>query len=150
MSAGARPTYLPPELLDLRVQYYEEVIKGMLEAIGEDPAREGIRKTPERVCESMQFLTKGYAETVEGVVGDALFHEDHHGMVITSCDVFSMCEHHLLPFFGKVHVAYIPRDKIVGLSKIARVHPALLKDLANGRNRCQRGKSRIAGQSRAL
>ena len=96
-------------------------VTGMLEAIGEDPTREGIRKTPERVCKSMQFLTKGYTESVEDVVGDALFHEDHHGMVITSCDVFSMCEHHLLPFFGKVHVAYIPRNKIVGLSKIARV-----------------------------
>ena len=119
-----------PELSDANLMHRKSeaardaLVRGvtsMLEALGEDSEREGIRKTPERVCKSMQFLTSGYGQTVEEVVGDALFHEDHHGMVITSCDVFSMCEHHLLPFFGKVHVAYIPRDKIVGLSKIARV-----------------------------
>ena len=96
-------------------------VRTMIEATGEDPDREGLRKTPERVMKSLQFLTQGYTQTVEEVVGDAVFHEDHHGMVITSCEVFSMCEHHLLPFFGRIHVAYIPREKIVGLSKISRI-----------------------------
>ncbi|HSJ25594.1 MAG TPA: GTP cyclohydrolase I FolE [Longimicrobiales bacterium] len=99
-----------------------ELVAEMLERLGEDPARDGLRRTPERVESSLTWLTRGYGMTAEEAVGDALFEEDHNNMVIVKdIEMYSLCEHHMLPFFGKVHVAYIPDGRIVGLSKIPRI-----------------------------
>ena len=98
------------------------LVRGMIEALGEDAGRDGLLKTPERVEKSLRWLTRGYGLSVHDAVGDAIFDEDHHNMVIVKdIEMYSMCEHHMLPFFGKVHVAYIPNGKIVGLSKLPRV-----------------------------
>jgi GTP cyclohydrolase I len=100
----------------------EALITQLLLELGEDPARDGLIKTPGRVAKSLRFLTSGYAMDVDRVLNDALFTVDYSEMVIVrDIDFFSLCEHHLLPFFGKCHVAYIPRDKVVGLSKIPRL-----------------------------
>ena len=94
----------------------------IIELMGEDPNREGLQKTPERVAKAMQFLTQGYEQDGSAILKSALFDEPNQQMVlVTSIEVYSMCEHHMLPFFGKAHVAYIPNGKIVGLSKIPRV-----------------------------
>jgi GTP cyclohydrolase I len=101
---------------------YAELVRRMLEVLGEDPDRDGLRRTPERVEKAMRWLTRGYAMTVEEAIGGAVFEEDHHNMVIVKdIEMYSMCEHHMLPFFGKVHIAYIPNGRIVGLSKLPRV-----------------------------
>src|SRR6185369_8105907 len=98
-----------------------KLIEELLKELGEDPKREGLLKTPERVEKALKFFTKGYDEHPENVLNNALFTEDYDEMVIVKdIDLFSMCEHHMLPFFGKCHVAYIPHNKIVGLSKIVR------------------------------
>jgi len=108
--------------LDLSETPFEDLVAEMIRRLGDDPEREGMLKTPERVAESMRFLTKGYAETPEEVLGDALFSESHQNMVVVKdIELYSLCEHHLLPFFGKAHVAYIPNGQIVGLSKVARL-----------------------------
>ncbi len=97
-------------------------INQILSLIGEDSARQGLQKTPERVGKAFQFLTKGYNEDAEAILRSALFEEDYRQMVVVKdIDFYSLCEHHLLPFFGKVHIAYIPNGRITGLSKIARV-----------------------------
>ncbi|MDP4710323.1 MAG: GTP cyclohydrolase I FolE [Saprospiraceae bacterium] len=97
-------------------------ILGMLQELGEDPQREGLQKTPERVAESMRFLTSGYEADAAEVLRSAMFQEDYSEMVLVkNIELYSLCEHHLLPFFGKAHVAYIPNGYIVGLSKIPRV-----------------------------
>jgi len=101
---------------------FEDLVAEMIRRLGDDPERPGMLKTPERVSESMKFLTKGYAETPVEVLGGALFEESHHNMVVVKdIELYSLCEHHLLPFFGKAHVAYIPDGQIVGLSKVARL-----------------------------
>lgn len=98
------------------------LIEQLLISIGEDPSREGLEKTPERVEKAFKFMTKGYQEDVDDVLNGALFSIDYDEMVIVKdIDFYSLCEHHLLPFFGKCHVAYIPNGKIVGLSKIPRL-----------------------------
>ena len=97
-------------------------IKAILELLGEDTTREGLHKTPERVAKAMQFLTQGYFQDGEAIVKSALFKEPYNHMVIVKdIELFSLCEHHMLPFIGKAHVAYIPNGQITGLSKIARV-----------------------------
>jgi GTP cyclohydrolase IA len=99
-----------------------EIVREMLQRIGEDPARNGLLRTPERVEKSMMWLTRGYHMSAQAVIGDAMFEEHHESMVLVKdIEMYSMCEHHMLPFFGKVHVAYIPDGRIVGLSKVARV-----------------------------
>lgn len=100
----------------------EEIVKELLLEIGEDPKREGLLKTPERVAASYEFLTSGYHIDIKDVLNDAIFTEKYDEMVIVkNIDFYSMCEHHMLPFYGKVHVAYIPKGKIIGLSKIPRI-----------------------------
>ena len=105
-------------------------VRAVLAAIGEDPAREGLEKTPERVEKAFRFLTQGYAQDVGALLTQALFTVDYDEMVIIKdIDVFSMCEHHLLPFFGRAHVAYLPKGKVVGLSKIPRLVDAFARRL---------------------
>jgi GTP cyclohydrolase I len=101
---------------------FEELVREMLSRIGEDPDREGLLATPGRVQRAWEFLARGYQQSPESVLNDALFTVEYNEMVIVKdIEMFSMCEHHLLPFFGKVHVAYIPNGKVVGLSKIPRL-----------------------------
>jgi GTP cyclohydrolase I len=100
----------------------EEHVREILRAIGEDPAREGLERTPERVVRALSTLTKGYHEDPREILNSALFTEEYSEMILVKdIDFFSLCEHHLLPFFGKAHIAYIPSHKILGLSKIVRL-----------------------------
>lgn len=97
-------------------------VRTLLEGVGEDPEREGLLKTPKRVAEAMLFLTQGYHQSLESIVNGAIFDEGHNEMVLVrDINVFSLCEHHMLPFMGVAHVAYIPNQKVVGLSKLARI-----------------------------
>src|SRR5436190_20112816 len=110
-------------------QYDQDVTEGLLKnyketlgLLGEDPSREGLQKTPERVAKAMQFLTQGYHQDANAILDSAKFHEEVSEMIIVKdIELYSMCEHHMLPFYGKAHVAYIPNGWITGLSKIARV-----------------------------
>jgi len=100
----------------------EDQVRQILEYIGEDPDREGLVKTPSRVARAYAYLTKGYAEDPKAVINQAMFTEDYQEMVLVKdIDFFSLCEHHLLPFYGRAHVAYLPKRRIVGLSKVARL-----------------------------
>ena len=100
----------------------QELLRELLVRLGEDPDRDGLLRTPERMQKALEYLTKGYREDPEAVLNDALFEVSYDEMVIVKdIEMFSLCEHHLLPFFGKVHVAYIPNGKVVGLSKIPRL-----------------------------
>jgi GTP cyclohydrolase IA len=104
------------------IDQYAELVHEQLALVGEDPAREGLLRTPERVAKAMRFLTRGYRERVEDVVGEGIFAEEHQNMVmVRDIELYSLCEHHMLPFFGKAHVAYIPNGRIVGLSKLPRM-----------------------------
>jgi GTP cyclohydrolase I len=101
---------------------FEDLIRRELELIGEDPKREGLLETPHRVAKAMKFLTEGYNSSAEEVVGRGIFKEEHDNMImVRDIELYSLCEHHMLPFFGKAHVAYIPNGKVVGLSKIPRI-----------------------------
>ena len=99
-------------------EYYRQIIEG----VGEDTDREGLEKTPERAAKAMQYLTRGYTQTIDEVVNNAIFESDNDQMILVkNIEMYSLCEHHLLPFIGKCHVAYIPTGKVIGLSKIARI-----------------------------
>ena len=101
---------------------FDALVREMIARLGEDVDREGLRRTPDRVEKSLKWLTRGYSLSVEQVIGDAVFREKHHNMVLVKdIEMYSLCEHHMLPFFGKVHVAYIPNGRILGLSKVPRI-----------------------------
>ncbi len=101
---------------------FQAEVRAILAALGEDPDRPGLLQTPERVEKALRWLTKGYEMTVADAVGDALFEEQHNSMILVrDIELYSLCEHHLLPFFGRAHVAYIPKGRIVGLSKLPRI-----------------------------
>jgi len=108
----------------------KELIEKLLRELGEDPSRKGLQKTPERVEKSFKYLTSGYGINIEQLVNDALYQEDYDEMIIVKdIDIYSLCEHHLLPFFGKCHVGYLPKGKIIGLSKIPRIVDAFSRRL---------------------
>jgi GTP cyclohydrolase I len=108
--------------VDLSKVSYEDLVAEQLRRLGEDPGREGLRRTPERVARAMEWMTRGYRMDPMELLRKAMFAEPHESMVLVrDIDLYSMCEHHMLPFFGKAHVAYIPRGHIVGLSKVARL-----------------------------
>ena len=112
----------PTTDLTLTSATYADLVREMLVRLGEDPDRDGLKRTPERVQRAMQFLTKGYQEDPDTLLNSALFDVTYDEMVIVKdIEMFSLCEHHMLPFYGKVHVAYIPKGKVVGLSKIPRL-----------------------------
>src|SRR5229473_7205580 len=118
------------ETTSLTSASFEDLVREMLIRLGEDPAREGLVRTPNRVHRAFEFLTKGYQEDPEALLKKALFTVTYDEMVIVKdVEMFSLCEHHMLPFFGKVHVAYIPKGKVIGLSKIPRLIDAFARRL---------------------
>ncbi|KAJ5544100.1 hypothetical protein N7494_005379 [Penicillium frequentans] len=119
-----------PEETGMRLQNLAGAVRTILECIGEDPEREGLRDTPERYAKAILFFTKGYEQNIRDLVNGAVFSEDHHELVIVKgIDVFSLCEHHMVPFTGQIHVGYIPDRLVLGLSKIARLAEMLSRRL---------------------
>jgi GTP cyclohydrolase I len=101
---------------------HEDLVRRQIELIGEDPTRQGLRRTPERVARSMAWLTRGYGVTLSDAVGEGVFADPHDNMImVRDIELYSLCEHHLLPFFGKAHIAYIPSGRVLGLSKLPRI-----------------------------
>ncbi|GIW51763.1 MAG: GTP cyclohydrolase 1 [Gemmatimonadales bacterium] len=120
--SGSKTKSASVEVVPAGARPIAPLVREILEILGEDPRRPGLRRTPERVEETLRTLTRGYTESVDEVVGGAVFEEKHENMVLVrDIEIYSLCEHHLLPFFGKAHVAYLPNGKIVGLSKIPRL-----------------------------
>ncbi len=118
-TSDADPTWIPPAVTDEEMAAAVDVL---LRGIGEDPRREGLQRTPQRVAKALKFLTSGYQQSLETLLNDAIFDVGHDEMVlIRDISLSSLCEHHMLPFIGRAHVAYIPNQKVVGLSKIARI-----------------------------
>jgi len=113
------------ELADRRAdaaERYAALVRGQLGLVGEDPAREGLLRTPQRVADAMLWLTRGYETCLDDVINGAVFEETHESMIVVrDIEIYSMCEHHMLPFFGRAHVAYVPDGRIIGLSKIPRI-----------------------------
>ena len=108
--------------VSMRLDEYAALVRRQLELVGEDPNRDGLVRTPSRVASAMEWLTRGYDLDVRQVVGEGIFDEEHENMVmVRDIELYSLCEHHMLPFFGKAHVAYIPNKRIVGLSKLPRI-----------------------------
>lgn len=117
---NGQPNLHPPSTEEMQLMM--DGVKALIVGVGEDPGREGLLKTPKRVAEAMRFLTSGYHQSLEELVNGAIFDEGHNEMVLVrDINFFSLCEHHMLPFMGKAHVAYIPNQKVVGLSKLARI-----------------------------
>ncbi|MDM9580958.1 MULTISPECIES: GTP cyclohydrolase I FolE [unclassified Nostoc] len=117
---GRQPDVFPPK--EEQLEEMKDAVRAIILGVGEDPEREGLLKTPKRVAEAMRFLTSGYNQSLEELVNDAIFDEGHSEMVLVrDINFFSLCEHHMLPFMGRAHVAYIPNQKVVGLSKLARI-----------------------------
>jgi GTP cyclohydrolase I len=117
---GNQPHWHQPTEEDM--EQMMDAVRSILLGIGEDPEREGLQKTPKRVAEAMRFLTSGYSQSLDEIVNGAIFDEGHNEMVLVrDINFFSLCEHHMLPFMGRAHIAYIPNQKVVGLSKLARI-----------------------------
>ncbi|MBC1223884.1 GTP cyclohydrolase I FolE [Nostoc sp. UCD121] len=117
---GRQADVFPPK--EEHIEEMKDAVRKIILGVGEDPEREGLLKTPKRVAEAMRFLTSGYNQSLEELVNDAIFDEGHNEMVLVrDINFFSLCEHHMLPFMGRAHVAYIPNQKVVGLSKLARI-----------------------------
>ncbi|HYX16275.1 MAG TPA: GTP cyclohydrolase I FolE [Nostoc sp.] len=117
---GRQADVSPPK--EEHLEEMKDAVRTLILGVGEDPEREGLLKTPKRVAEAMRFLTSGYTQSLEELVNDAIFDEGHNEMVLVrDISFFSLCEHHMLPFMGRAHVAYIPNQKVVGLSKLARI-----------------------------
>ncbi len=105
-----------------RVEALEEVYRNLLEAIGEDPERQGLQRTPIRAARALEFLTQGYRQNLDEIVNEAIFDSDASEIILVKdIELYSLCEHHMLPFIGRAHVAYIPNGKVIGLSKVARI-----------------------------
>jgi GTP cyclohydrolase I len=119
---GHHPAKLDVVTKEVYDPHFEGLVEQMLANLGEDPERDGLKRTPLRVAKAMDFLTSGYQTSIEEVVNEALFEDDTDEMVIVKdIEFYSLCEHHMLPFFGKAHIAYLPNGKIIGLSKMARI-----------------------------
>lgn len=121
-SSEAAPPSHSSAMEDEKLEILADAYRTILACIGEDPERDGLRKTPMRAAKAMMFFTRGYGQSAASVLNDAIFEENHEEMVLVrDIELYSLCEHHLVPFFGKVHIAYVPNKNVVGLSKLVRI-----------------------------